>query len=208
MHPLHALADTPLRALGVAVARARQQAGLTKTALARTSGLSRLTIAQLEAGTYPDLGIRKVQRVLAVLGLRIRVEERMTVARAPGPTGVALVKGARRDSRLARLFATRALERRGRALELATRTLKALRRAGVTSRVVGSLAKDAFRADSDVDFLIEDRAGLAESRVVAIVERSMAGFPFDVTFAERMDPRLLAIVREEARRGASVVRAA
>jgi predicted nucleotidyltransferase len=73
---------------------------------------------------------------------------------------------------------------------------------------VGSLAKGKFRADSDVDFLVEDRAGLTESRIVGIVERSMAGFPFDVAFAERMDPRLLAIVRKEARGDASAVRAA
>lgn len=36
----------------------------------------------------------------------------------------------------------------------------------------------------------------------------MKGFPFDVIFAERADPALLEMMRAEARRGASAVRAA
>jgi len=74
--------------------------------------------------------------------------------------------------------------------------------------IVGSLSKGGFRADSDVDYLIENRGGVAESRVMAIAEATMQGFPFDVTFADRADPKLLAMMREEARRGAPAVRPA
>lgn len=208
MHHVYSIVDTSTRELGTAITRARLQLGLTKKALALASGLSRLTVAQLEAGTYSDLGIRKVQRVLAVLGLRMRIEEPARLGDASGPAGIASGKGASPASRLARLFATRAAERRRRALGLAQRTIRALQRAGVTARVIGSLAKGKFRADSDVDFLVEERGGLPESRILGVVERSMAGFPFDVTFAERTDPRLLAIMLEETGGGAPAVRAA
>jgi transcriptional regulator with XRE-family HTH domain len=193
--------------LGAAVARARQRLGLTKKALATAAGLSRLTIAQLEAGTVSDLGIRKVHRVLAALGLTMTVAD-PAARRAVAERSVIAGGGAAPSSQLGRLFAQRATERRRRAMELAGRTLEALRRAGVSACIVGSLAKGRFRGDSDVDFLVEDRGGLPESRVLGIVEGSMAGFPADVTFAERADARLLEMMRQEARRGAPAVRAA
>jgi predicted nucleotidyltransferase len=108
------------------------------------------------------------------------------------------VRGGCARSRLARLLADRARKRRRRALALARRTLGALRNAGVSACVFGSLAKGRFHTRSDVDYLIEDRGGVSESRILAIVEAAMRAFPFDVTFAERADPRLLAMMREEA----------
>src|SRR3990172_2419477 len=60
--------------LGGAVRAARTRAGMTQSALAAACGLSRQTVAQLEAGSFSDLGIRKIERVLAQLGLRLRVE--------------------------------------------------------------------------------------------------------------------------------------
>ncbi len=197
-----------MNALGAAVAQARQRLGLTKKALAAAAGLSRLTIAQLEAGTVCDLGIRKVHRVLGVLGLTMKVADPAALPAAAVRSAVANGRGAAPSSQLGRLFARRATERRDRALELAGRTLDALRRSGVSVRVVGSLARGGFRADSDVDFLIENRGGLAESRILGMVEASMKGFPADVTFAERVDARLLAMMREEALDDASAVRAA
>jgi transcriptional regulator with XRE-family HTH domain/predicted nucleotidyltransferase len=197
-----------METLGAAVARARQRLGLTKKALATAAGLSRLTIAQLEAGTVSDLGIRKVHRVLAALGLTMTVADRAARRAAGQRSAIAGGGGAAPSSQLGRLFAQRATERRRRALELAGRTLEALRRAGVSACIVGSLAKGRFRGDSDVDFLVEDRGGVPESRVLGIVEASMAGFPADVTFAERADARLLEMMRQEARRGAPAVRAA
>lgn len=180
--------------LAAAVRAERTRARLTQRELAAACGLSRQTIAQLEGDSFSDLGIRKVARVLARLGLRLRVD--------------ALPARARPGTRIERLFAARAEARRGEALRLAAGALRALRKAGVRGRIVGSLAKGGFRVDSDVDFLIEDRGRLGESRVAAIIEAAMGDFPFDVVYAERVDPVLLRAMREEARGGAPAVRTA
>ena len=57
--------------IGRAVKEARQRAALTQSRLAQASGLSRLTIVHLENGVLSDLGVRKLERVLAVLDLEI-----------------------------------------------------------------------------------------------------------------------------------------
>ncbi len=187
-----AIRDKARDGLGPAVRSARVRAGLTQAALAAACGLSRQTVAQLEAGSFSDLGIRKVERVLAQLGLRLRVE---AAAATPGRT------------RIGRLLRARAEVRRQRALRLASAALRALRRAGVKARLVGSLPKGTFRADSDVDFLIESRGRMSEPAVVGLIEAAMQDMPFDVVFADRADPALLKLMREEAERGASAVRA-
>lgn len=208
MHHKNTIVDAEMGALGAAVARARQRLGLTKKALAAAAGLSRLTIAQLEAGTVSDLGIRKVHRVLAALGLTMTIADPEAQPGVVARSAIASGRGAAPSSPLGRLFAQRAMERRRRALDLAGRALEALRRSGVSARIVGSLARGGFRADSDVDFLVENRGGLPESRILGMVEASMKGFPADVTFADRADTRLLAMMREEALDGASAVRPA
>ena len=173
--------------LAPAARSARQRAGLTQHRLALDCGLSRQTIAQFEAGTFSDLGVRKVERILARLGLHLAL------------TGVTPASAA--GSRIGRLFRARGEARRSEALGLAKATLRKLRRAGVTARVVGSLAKGGFRADSDVDYLIENRGSLPEFRIGDLIESAMRGFPFDVVFAERTDPVLRRHMREEAKRG-------
>lgn len=183
--------------LGSMVRAARARAGLTQAALAAACRLSRQTIAQLEAGTFSDLGIRKVERVLANLGLRLRVE----------PAAPALAR-AGSSTRLGQVLRARGEARRQIALRLSRGALRTLRKAGVSACIVGSLARNRFRVDSDVDFLIEDRGGMTESRITDLIEASMDGFPFDVVYAERADPVLLEIIRAEAKRGASAVRAA
>jgi transcriptional regulator with XRE-family HTH domain len=180
-------------ALPAAVRRARLRRGLTQQALAAACGLSRQTVAQVEAGTFSDLGVRKLERMLAALDLALVVTER---------------PGERAGSRLERLLAGRAAQRRRKALALAARTLGALRAAGVSASIVGSLAKGRYRAGSDADFLVEDRGPLSESRIVTIAERTMAGFPFAIIFAGRADAALLEMMRKEARGGPSAVRAA
>jgi predicted nucleotidyltransferase len=85
---------------------------------------------------------------------------------------VTVARTSRRATRLERLFEARANERRKIATALARATLGALRSRGITARVLGSLAKNAFRAESDVDYLIEDRAGVPEGEVVAIISSS------------------------------------
>ena len=183
--------------LGKAVRAARSRAGLTQSGLAAACALSRQTITQLEAGTFSDLGIRKVERVLAQLGLRLRWDESAAVyARGGGGT------------RLVRLLRARGETRKHTAVRLAAATLRRLRKAGVSACIVGSLARNQFRTDSDVDYLVENGGGLRESRITGLIEASMDGFPFDVVYAERLDPELLALMRAEAKRGASAVRAA
>ena len=56
-----------------AVRTRRTDMGLTQTALAGLSGLSRATINQLENGTLQDLSLRRVARLLDVLGLSVQV---------------------------------------------------------------------------------------------------------------------------------------
>lgn len=186
------ISDKAADTLGGAVRRARLRAGLTQAALAAACGLARQTVAQLESGRFSDLGIRKVERVLAHLGLRLRVE---AAAETPART------------RIGRLLRARGEARRQSALRLAAAALRALGRGGVKARLVGSLPKGTFRADSDVDFLIESRGRMSESAVVGLIEAVMDDMPFDVVFADRADPALLELMRAEAKRGASAVRA-
>ena len=56
-----------------AVRTRRADMGLTQTALAGLSGLSRATINQLENGTLQDLSLTRVARLLGVLGLSVHV---------------------------------------------------------------------------------------------------------------------------------------
>jgi DNA-binding XRE family transcriptional regulator/predicted nucleotidyltransferase len=186
--------DSPVAELSHAVRQARRRAGMTQAALAAACGLSRQTVAAVEAGTFSDLGVRKLARMLSALGLVLQVADGAAAGRP--------------RSRIEALFARRAAGRRRRAMALAGRALARLRASGVKAIVVGSLAAGRFRADSDVDLLVEDRGALSESRILDIVEAEMEGFPFDVTFAERADRTLAAAMRNEARRGASAVRPA
>lgn len=60
-------------ALGRVIRRARIARDLTQVSLAQATGVSRLTINQLENGVAPDLGVKKVNAILAVLGLELEV---------------------------------------------------------------------------------------------------------------------------------------
>ena len=61
--------------LGFAIRQARTRQGLTQARLARASGISRVTLNQLENGLFPDLGIRKVQALLENLGVELALAE-------------------------------------------------------------------------------------------------------------------------------------
>jgi transcriptional regulator with XRE-family HTH domain len=54
--------------LGKLIREARARLGLTQRELALRAGLSQNTLNRLESGLYPDLGIRKVETLLACLG--------------------------------------------------------------------------------------------------------------------------------------------
>ena len=54
----------------------RKQKGWSQKTLAELSGLDRTTIGALERNDYSDLGIRKVQRVLEVLGKYLTLSDK------------------------------------------------------------------------------------------------------------------------------------
>ena len=60
--------------IGQAIRRARKAQGLSQQQLADMVSLDRTTIGALERNDYPDLGIRKVERVLSVLGKTLSCE--------------------------------------------------------------------------------------------------------------------------------------
>ena len=60
-----------LKRIGNQVREARKGQGLTQAALAAETGISRTTLSLLEGGMIPDLGIRKVIRILDRLGFEL-----------------------------------------------------------------------------------------------------------------------------------------
>jgi len=67
-----------LQEIGYEVRRARLAQGLTQAELARAAGLSRVTLNQLELGTFPDLGVRKLQALLENVGLTLTIQPAAT----------------------------------------------------------------------------------------------------------------------------------
>lgn len=63
-----------LQAIGQEIRRSRLARGLTQAQLAAGARITRTTLNQLESGLIKDLGIRKVQAVLAQLGLALVVD--------------------------------------------------------------------------------------------------------------------------------------
>ena len=59
--------------LGIKIRQARKEKRLTQAQLAELAGIARKTLSQIENGTVPDIGIRKVERTLEVLGLELTV---------------------------------------------------------------------------------------------------------------------------------------
>jgi transcriptional regulator with XRE-family HTH domain len=63
----------PLSQIGQHVRQRREQLGLTQARLGALAGLSRATINEIESGQIADLGIAKVMRLLALLGLELSI---------------------------------------------------------------------------------------------------------------------------------------
>lgn len=59
--------------IGAALRSARQARGLTQGELARLAGIGRTSLSQLENGTIGEIGVRKILRVCAVLGLALQI---------------------------------------------------------------------------------------------------------------------------------------
>lgn len=59
--------------IGRTVAAARSSAGLRQIDLATRAGLSRATVDALENGRASDIGVSKLSRVLAAVGLELSI---------------------------------------------------------------------------------------------------------------------------------------
>lgn len=64
--------------LGSRIRQARKARGLTQVALARSAGISRETLIQLESGLARDLGVAKILRLLRIVGLELVVVDALT----------------------------------------------------------------------------------------------------------------------------------
>ena len=64
-----------LLGMGTEVATRRKAARLSQTELARKAGISRATLDALENGRSGELGFSKISKILAVLGLELRVQD-------------------------------------------------------------------------------------------------------------------------------------
>ena len=72
--------NTSMEQLGLQIKTLRKQKGWSQSQLAEMAGLDRTTLGMLERNDYTDIGIRKVQRVLELLG------KKLTLANAGLPT--------------------------------------------------------------------------------------------------------------------------
>lgn len=59
--------------LGSKIRQSRKEKNLTQAQLAGMAGITRKTLSQIETGTVSDIGIRKVERTLEILGLELSV---------------------------------------------------------------------------------------------------------------------------------------
>lgn len=63
-----------LREIGRSVAAARRERRLTQLELAKKAGVSRPTIDLLENGRATEIGYSRLVRILAVLGIELRLQ--------------------------------------------------------------------------------------------------------------------------------------
>lgn len=82
-----------LEELGLQIKALRKQKGWSQLQLAEMAGLDRTTIGLLERNDYSDIGIRKVQRVVELLG------KKLTLGNAGLPTLDELVAAQAEEAR-------------------------------------------------------------------------------------------------------------
>jgi transcriptional regulator with XRE-family HTH domain len=63
-----------LIAIGTKIAERRKELGISQTAAARKAGLSRATLDALENGRAGDLGFTRLTKLLATLGLELKLQ--------------------------------------------------------------------------------------------------------------------------------------
>lgn len=64
-----------LNAIGLEIASKRKALKMSQSVLAQAAGVSRATIGALENGRSGELGFSKVAKILAALGLELKVQE-------------------------------------------------------------------------------------------------------------------------------------
>ena len=79
-----------LQEFGHVVRKARRARDMTQAELAKSAGLSRTTINQIENGVFPDIGMNKAQGILAPLGLALQIQP---VRRSSRPNYVRMARG-------------------------------------------------------------------------------------------------------------------
>lgn len=72
-------ANVDIHGIGREVRRERIELGFSQSALARLSGLSRVTIGNLEAGKLNDLGFQKLLNLCEILGLNLGLSSQAPV---------------------------------------------------------------------------------------------------------------------------------
>lgn len=102
------------------------------------------------------------------------------------------------DSRLDRLLASRADDRRRRVEPQVRAALAALSAAGAEVELFGSFARGEFRMNSDVDFLVVRRGPLQETQIFNTICDHLKAAPFDLVFADRLAPGSLELMRRDA----------
>ena len=65
---MHWVLDMSVAELGQTIRRLRKERGLTQQELAKLVGISRATLSGVENNTIPELGVRKYERLLNMLG--------------------------------------------------------------------------------------------------------------------------------------------
>lgn len=100
---------------------------------------------------------------------------------------------------LSRTVAARQAALTRAARPVAREVLAALAQAGARALLMGSAARGDMHADSDLDILVLDAAGLAPTKLLAIAEAAAAGrYAVDVVLAEDLSPRVRALMLAEA----------
>jgi len=87
-----------LTSIGQQISERRKKLKLSQTALARRAGISRATLESLENGRTGELGFSKLSKLLAALGLELKIE----AASSRRPTLDELLKEDRDDQSLDR----------------------------------------------------------------------------------------------------------
>lgn len=64
--------------IGQVICKARKSRKLSQQSLGAQLGMSRATISAIETGKIPEIGIRKVMAICAILGLELSVQQKVS----------------------------------------------------------------------------------------------------------------------------------